>query len=88
LAGAAAAVLVVAVLAGAVVVAAGAAAVVTVLVIAGGGAPVPLARLTSAAARTPSESRTSTAIALVRPFHLGEAARRVRAAAPQRRHHS
>jgi hypothetical protein len=69
------------------VVGAAAAAVVTVLVVAGGDES-PAASLTSAAASTPSDSATSTASVVVRPFQLGDAARRVRAAAPQCRHHS
>jgi hypothetical protein len=65
-----------------------AAAVVTVLVVGGAPGPESPASFTSAAASTPSES-TATAIAPSRgAFQFGDAARRVRAAAPQRRHHS
>jgi predicted membrane-bound spermidine synthase len=60
-----------------------AAAVVTVLVMAGVVEPEPPTRLTSAAASTPSDSATTTASVATRPFQLGDAARRVRAAAPQ-----
>jgi hypothetical protein len=70
------------------VVAVESAVVVTVVVVATAGVPEPVARLTSAAASTPSDSATTTASAAVRPLQLGDAARRVRAAAPQRRHHS
>ena len=65
-----------------------AAAVVTVAVEGVGAGPVSPASVTSAAASTPSE-RTITAItAVIGAFQLGEAASLVRAAAPQRRHHS
>jgi len=64
-----------------------AAALVTVRVIAG-VVEEPPERLTSAAASTPSASATTTASAAIRLFQLGDAARRVRAAAPQFRHHS
>ena len=60
--------------------------VVTVVVVA--GAVEPPASLTRAAASTPSDSATTTASVATGPFQLGDAARRVRAAAPQRRHHS
>jgi hypothetical protein len=46
------------------------------------------ARSTSAAVNTPSESATRATIAAIGLLQLGVAARRVRAAAPQRRHHS
>jgi hypothetical protein len=72
----------------AVVVVVSAAAVVTVRVLAGAAEPEPPARLTSAAASTPSASTSTTASAATRPFQLGDAANRVRAAAPQLRHHS
>jgi hypothetical protein len=52
------------------------------------GAPEPPLSLTSAAASTPSASVTVTAIATIGAFQLVGAARRVRAAAPQLRHHS
>ena len=68
--------------------AAAAAVVVIVRVIAGGGGPVSPASLMPAAAITPSERAAIRASAAVGPFQFGEAARRVRAAAPQRRHHS
>jgi len=48
----------------------------------------PPASFTSAAASTPSASATTTASAITGVFQAGDAARRVRAAAPQRRHHS
>gem|GEM_PF-2337828 len=60
-------------------------AVVTVLVIAGTGAEPP-ARSISAAASTPSASASTAANTPIGPFQLGDAARRVRAAAPQFRH--
>jgi hypothetical protein len=72
----------------AVVGAGAAAAVVTVLVIAGGGGPVSPASFTSAAASTPRDNATAAATAATGAFQLGEAASLVRAAAPQRRHHS
>src|SRR6202035_962156 len=62
-------------------------AVVTVVVVAGGGPPDPASDM-SAAASTPSDSATTTASATIGPLQPGAAARRVRAAAPQRRHHS
>src|ERR1019366_2322993 len=65
-----------------------AAAVVMVFVLTGGAGPVSPASLTRAAARTPSESTTTTTAATSGAFQLGDAARRVRAAAPQLRHHS
>lgn len=66
--------------------AAAAAGVVTVVVVAGTGAEPP-ARSTRAAASTPSARTTTTASAPIGPFHPGDGARRVRAAAPQLRHH-
>ena len=48
----------------------------------------PPASLTSAAASTPRASAAVTAIAVTGAFQLGVAERRVRAAAPQRRHQS
>jgi hypothetical protein len=75
---------------GAVVVGVGvtAGAVVTVVV-----AGVAVARefpvsLTRAPASTPSDSVVRTASAMTGAFHFEDAAKRVRAAAPQRRHHS
>lgn len=68
-----------------VVVAAAAVVVVTVVVVAG-AEPEPPARSTSAAAITPSASTTRTANAAIGRFQLGDGARRVRAAEPQRRH--
>jgi hypothetical protein len=65
-----------------------AAAVVTVRVIAAGAGPESPASFTSAAARMPSARAATTANATIGAFHPGAAARRVRAAAPQRRHHS
>jgi hypothetical protein len=59
--------------------------VVTVLVIAGTGAEPP-ARSISAAASTPRASASTAANTPIGPFQLGDAARRVRAAAPQLRH--
>ncbi len=46
------------------------------------------ASLMSAAASTPIASAMTIASAITGVFHAGDAARRVRAAAPQRRHHS
>ena len=46
------------------------------------------ASLTSEAARTPSDSVATIARAAIGAFRLGGGPRRVRAAAPQRRHHS
>jgi hypothetical protein len=46
------------------------------------------ARSTSAALSTPSESTITATIAAIGMRQFGVAARRVRAAAPQRRHHS
>jgi hypothetical protein len=43
---------------------------------------------TSAAASTPSDNVATTAIATIGALQLEDVARRVRAAAPQRRHHS
>ena len=48
----------------------------------------PPASVTSAAASTPSDSAARAASARTGAFQAGDAARRVRAAAPQRRHHS
>ena len=48
----------------------------------------PPASLTRATASTPSDSVATTASAMIGAFQFEEAARRVRAAAPQRRHHS
>jgi hypothetical protein len=45
-------------------------------------------RSTSAAVRTPSESATTARSAAIGTRQFGAAASRVRAAAPQRRHHS
>ena len=66
------------------------AAVVIVLVTGGGVVAVlePPLSLTSAAASTPSASTAITAIATIGAFQFVGAARRVRAAAPQLRHHS
>jgi hypothetical protein len=64
------------------------AGVVMVVVVAGAWGPEPPASFTKAAASTPSESTTTTTAATSGAFQLGEAARRVRAAAPQFRHHS
>jgi len=61
---------------------------VTVFVIAAGAGPESPASFTSEAAIAPSESAATIASAATGPFQLGEAARRVRAAAPQFRHHS
>jgi hypothetical protein len=47
----------------------------------------PPARSISAAASTPSETATTATIAAIGILQFGVAARRVRAAAPQRRHH-
>ncbi len=65
-----------------------AAIVVSVVVAAGGGEPEPPASFTRAAARIPSESTDTVASTATGVFQLGAVARRVRAAAPQRRHHS
>jgi hypothetical protein len=46
------------------------------------------ASLTRAAASTPNDSAVTTATTMIGVFQLGDAERRVRAAAPQRRHHS
>jgi hypothetical protein len=62
--------------------------VVTVVTAALAPEPELPARSTSAAPRAPSDSATSTANAMIGAFQFGAAARRVRAAAPQRRHHS
>lgn len=64
------------------------AAVVTVVVTEAAVDPDPPASLTSAAASTPSASAAITATVAIGAFQLGVAARRVRAAAPQRRHQS
>ena len=50
--------------------------------------PEPPARVTSAAASTPSESAARTASVRTAGFQEGDAAKRVRAAAPQCKHHS
>jgi hypothetical protein len=71
---------------GTVVIGAATAGVVTVVVVAGTGAEPP-ARLTRAAASTPRASTTTTANAPISRFQLGAGARRVRAAAPQLKHH-
>ncbi len=65
-------------------------AVVIVRVIAGGVVAVgePPLSFTSAAASTPSASTHTAAIAKIGPFQFVGAARRVRAAAPQLKHHS
>lgn len=63
-------------------------AVVMVRVVAGPSALEPPASFTSAAASTPRESTTTTIAIVSGAFQLGDAARRVRAAAPQLRHHS
>ena len=62
--------------------------VVTVFVVAGGAGPVLPASFTSAAASTPSERTTTATAPSSGARQLGDAASRVRAAAPQRRHHS
>jgi hypothetical protein len=66
--------------------------VVAVIVVVTAGSvlvvPGPLLSLTSAAASTPSASVAITAIATIGAFQLVGAASRVRAAAPQLRHHS
>src|SRR5262249_58567701 len=64
------------------------AADVTVRVIAAGGGPVSPASATSAATSAPSASAPTIATTVNGAFQFGAAARRVRAAAPQRRHHS
>ena len=64
------------------------AGVMTVLVIVAGLAPESPASLTREAASTPSASTITTARAAAGGPQLGDAARRVRAAAPQRRHQS
>jgi hypothetical protein len=46
------------------------------------------ASFSRAAVSTPSDSAATTAIAIIGAFQLEDVARRVRAAAPQRRHHS
>jgi hypothetical protein len=71
---------------GTVVIGAAAAGVVTVVVVAGTGDEPP-ARLTRAAASTPRASTATTASAPIGRFQLGAGARRVRAAAPQLKHH-
>jgi hypothetical protein len=70
---------------GAVVSAAGAVTVRVTAVLVGLELP---ARSISAAASTPSEIATTATIAASGTLQFGVAARRVRAAAPQRRHHS
>jgi len=50
--------------------------------------PEPPARVTSAAASTPSESAARTVSVRTAGFQEGDAAKRVRAAAPQCKHHS
>jgi hypothetical protein len=65
-----------------------AALVVTVFVVVGAVASESVASLMSAAASTPSESATTTATPATRPLQRGELASRVRAAAPQLKHHS
>jgi hypothetical protein len=52
------------------------------------GEPESTASLTRAAASTASESPATTATAIIGAFEFDDAARRVRAAAPQRRHQS
>jgi ABC-type dipeptide/oligopeptide/nickel transport system permease subunit len=74
--------------AGAVVPAAVLLVVVIVAVEGVGGGPESPASFTSAAASTPSASATMTQMIAIGVFQFGVAARRVRAAAPQRRHHS
>ena len=63
---------------------------VVVMVVVVGGLPGPEspASFTSAAASTPSESTATTIAPSSGAFQAGDAASRVRAAAPQRRHHS
>lgn len=63
-------------------------AFVTVVVLAGAAEPEPPASFTNAAASTPNDSTAATAATSRGALQLGDAARRVRAAAPQRRHHS
>lgn len=63
-------------------------AVVIVLVTATEPEPELPVSFTSAAASTPSDSATTLASTAIGTFQLGVAARRVRAAAPQFRHHS
>jgi hypothetical protein len=65
-----------------------AAGLVTVVVGAAALEPEPPASFTSAAARTPSDNTATTSATSSGARQLGEAARRVRAAAPQRRHQS
>jgi hypothetical protein len=80
------------VLPGTAVVGAATAAGAVVTVVVAGAAVVevlePPASVTSAAASTPSDSAARTASTRTGAFQAGDAARRVRAAAPQRRHHS
>jgi len=76
---------------GTVAVGAGSAAagvLVTVIVLGVGAGPVSPASFTSAAASTPSESTATTIAPSSGVRQFGDAASRVRAAAPQRRHHS
>ncbi len=61
---------------------------VTVRVTGAGAGPESPASFTSAAARTASARAATTATATIGAFQPGAAARRVRAAAPQCRHHS
>lgn len=72
----------------AVVVGAAAPSVVTVLVDAGDCASEPPASFTRAAASTPRDRTAMTAATTRGALQFGDAARRVRAAAPQFRHHS
>lgn len=65
-----------------------AAEAVTVRVIAAGAGPESPASFTSDAAIAPRHSAATTAIAAIGQRQFGEAASRVRAAAPQCRHHS
>src|SRR5271165_290203 len=60
---------------------------VTVLVTVAAGLESP-ARVTTAAAMTPSDRATRIASTVIAALRFGEAASRVRAAAPQRMHHS
>ncbi len=74
--------------AGAVAAGGAAAAVVIVVVRTTVGVPDSPAILIRAAARTASDSRATSATVADGPVQFGEAARRVRAGAPQRRHQS
>jgi hypothetical protein len=71
---------------GTVAIGAATAGVVTVVVVAGTGDEPP-ARLTRAAASTPRASTATTTNAPIGRFQLGAGAKRVRAAAPQLKHH-